>query len=103
MARITGTPTPCFWNFVGASIFIGSIALGWTIIRGNAVEVEAANYKLRTNAAIVELKEVSSTLERSAASLPIATQKRKAIEQELSNVDAVLEDAEISIDLTTEK
>lgn len=103
MARITNTPTPCFWNFVGASIFIGTLAVGYTIIRGNVVEMELAQYKLKTGSALNRVRRVVSNLEVETQTIPIAKTKKRAIADELSESNLILEQAQQEIEQETSK
>lgn len=53
MARLNSAPTPMFWNCVGFAIAVLSIGASWSISRAKILELEMAEYKLKTGSAVL--------------------------------------------------
>lgn len=98
MARLNHLPTPCFWNFIGLSCVIVSIGTSWTLIRGNAVEMELAQYKLRTGTALSKVQKANELAQENIEILPIASPQRQEAEQDLLKSNELLEQAQSQID-----
>ena len=103
MARIGNSPTPCFWNCIGIAIAILSIGGSINISRTKTLEIEMAQYKLKTGSAISKVQKVSDALEKSADNSAIAPQQKKEIEQQLSESNEILEQAVEQIDRETKQ
>ena len=97
MARLNA-PTPWFWNCVGISGVVVSIGTSWTLIRGNAVEMELAQYKLRTGAALSKVQKANQIIEDSVEELPVTSPKFEEAKKDLLKSNELLEEAQIQID-----
>ncbi len=97
MVRQNSAPTLMFWNFLGLSLVVISVGASWTMIRGNAFELELAQYKLKTGATIANVQKVSDTLAKSADRLPIAPKQKTKIKQQISESKSQLEQAQADI------
>jgi|GEM_PF-2869552 len=102
MVRLN-TPTSGFWNCTGLAIAILSTGVSWSLIRGNAVEMELAQYKLKTGSALYKVQKASDALEQSANSLHFADPQRKEIISEIEQSQEFLESAEAEIEQETEQ
>ena len=98
MIKRTGTPTVMFWNFIGLSTVIVSIGTSWTLIRGNAVEMEFAQYKLKTGAALSKVQKANDLAKENIEILPVASPQRKEAEQDLLESNELLEQAQSQIE-----
>ncbi|MCC0179882.1 hypothetical protein I4641_23375 [Waterburya agarophytonicola K14] len=103
MVRLNSSPTPCFWNCIGIAIAILSVGGAINISRTKTLEIELAQYKLKTSNAISKVQKVSNTLEKVSNTSPIATPKRREIEQQLSESNEILERAFEEIDQDTKQ
>lgn len=97
MARLNA-PTPTFWNCVGISGVVVSLGTSWTLIRGNAVEMELAQYKLRTGAALSKVQRANRIIEDSVEDLPTASPKFQEAKEDLLKSNELLEEAQDQID-----
>ena len=102
MARLANSPTPCFWNCIGIAIAILSIGGSINISRTKTLEIEMAQYKLKTGRAISKVQKVSDTLEEVTNAGVIATPKRQEIEKALSQSNQILESAQDEIERETD-
>ena len=102
MARLNGLPTPMFWNCVGLAIAIISIGTSWNISRTKTFELELAEYRLKTGSALNKVQKASDALEQSAKKLPLATQERVEIQQQLQQSNEIIERAEADIEKETD-
>lgn len=103
MVWLNSSPTPCFWNCVGVGLTILSVGVSINISRTKTLEIELAQYKLKTGSAISKVREVTSDLEEVTQSTSIEDPRLKAIEQELSESNLILEQAEAEIERETDK
>jgi hypothetical protein len=93
MVNRSNSPTEMFWNCVGISLVVISFGMSWTITRTKVFELELSQYKLRTGDALTKVQKVSDQIERSAKTLPIELGKKQALEKQLAESNAVIEEA----------
>ena len=98
MVRTNRNPTPMFWNFFGFAIAVLSIGTSWSISQAKVYQMELAQYKLAVGGALLDVQKVSDTLGKSAERLPIAPHQKAKIKQQLTDSNAVIEQAQQSID-----
>ncbi len=97
MVRTNRNPTPMFWNFAGFAIAVLSIGTSWSISQAKVYQMELAQYKLAVGGALLDVQKVSDTLGKSAERLPINPAKKAEIKQQLSESNAVIEQAQQSV------
>lgn len=92
------TPTGYFWNCLGSALFVAAIGVSISVARTEALSLELARYKLKTGLAIDRVQKVSNTLEETTKTLPIAPHQKQAIQEQLDNSNAQIEQAEQEIE-----
>ena len=88
MARLNGSPTPCFWNCVGIGFVFITFGLACSLVGASSYKLETASHKLEVNMAVERVKKVSDTLAESVERLP--TTEKVLLEQELIKASEAL-------------
>ena len=98
MYRRTLPPTALFWHQFGFAIVVLSIGVSWNVSKTKVLELEVAEYKVKTNSALSKVKKVSHTLEKCAEYLPMTNEERIKIEQDLKQSNKVIEEVGSIVD-----
>ncbi len=77
----SNSPTGIFWNFAGAALLVFSIGTSLSIVRANQLEIEAAQYKLKTTNALIKAQKASNQVAVSVEKQPIPKLKQAEIKK----------------------
>ena len=88
MARLNGSPTPCFWNCIGIGFVFITFGLACSLVGASSYKLETASHKLEVNMAVERVKKVSDTLAESVERLPIT--EKVILERELVKASEAL-------------